>query len=134
MALLVADVQSLQILLRDLASAYRGENLPKESKGWNFASYLERQKQEEGEERKNAEKYWKNRLEHLPKGPDLPLAKTSARSGKNGVQPQDCENRKGRMGSFANAGKKIPDNSGNGSSYCICGGSGTMEQESLFPY
>ena len=36
MALLVADVQSLQILLRDLASAYRGENLPKESKGWNF--------------------------------------------------------------------------------------------------
>ena len=75
MALLVADVQSLQILLRDLASAYRGENLPKESKGWNFASYLERQKQEEGEERKNAEKYWKNRLEHLPKGPDLPLAK-----------------------------------------------------------
>ena len=32
MALLVADVQSLQILLRDLASAYRGENLPKESK------------------------------------------------------------------------------------------------------
>ena len=71
----------------------------------NFASYLERQKQEEGEERKNAEKYWKNRLEHLPKGPDLPLA-TSARSGKNGVQPQDCENRKGRMGSFANAGKK----------------------------
>ena len=36
MALLVADVQSLQILLRDLASAYRGENLPKESKGWNL--------------------------------------------------------------------------------------------------
>lgn len=83
MALLVADVQSLQILLRDLASAYRGENLPKESKGWNFASYLERQKQEEGEERKNAEKYWKNRLEHLPKGPDLPLAK----------RPQEVEKR-----------------------------------------
>lgn len=44
MALLVADVQSLQILLRDLAAAYRGESLPAESKGWNFASYLERQK------------------------------------------------------------------------------------------
>lgn len=33
MALLVADVQSLQILLRDLAAAYRGEILPAESKG-----------------------------------------------------------------------------------------------------
>lgn len=33
MALLVADVQSLQILLRDLAAAYRGESLPAESKG-----------------------------------------------------------------------------------------------------
>lgn len=55
MALLVADVQSLQILLRDLAAAYRGESLPAESKGWNFASYLERQKEEDKEERNNAE-------------------------------------------------------------------------------
>ena len=75
MALLVADVQSLQILLRDLAAAYRGEILPAESKGWNFASYLERQKEEDKEERNNAEGYWKKRLEHLPKGPGLPLAK-----------------------------------------------------------
>lgn len=75
MALLVADVQSLQILLRDLAAAYRGESLPAESKGWNFASYLERQKEEDKEERNNAEGYWKKRLEHLPKGPGLPLAK-----------------------------------------------------------
>lgn len=75
MALLVADVQSLQILLRDLAAAYRGESLPAESKGWNFASYLERQKEEDKEEKNNAEGYWKKRLEHLPKGPGLPLAK-----------------------------------------------------------
>lgn len=68
MALLVADVQSLQILLRDLATAYRGESLPAESKGWNFASYLERQKEEDKEERNNAEGYWKNAWSICRKG------------------------------------------------------------------
>lgn len=68
MALLVADVQSLQILLRDLAAAYRGESLPAESKGWNFASYLERQKEEDKEERNNAEGYWKNAWNICRKG------------------------------------------------------------------
>ena len=68
MALLVADVQSLQILLRDLAAAYRGESLPAESKGWNFASYLERQKEEDKEERNNAEGYWKNAWSICRKG------------------------------------------------------------------
>ena len=66
--ILVADVQSLQILLRDLAAAYRGESLPAESKGWNFASYLERQKEEDKEERNNAEGYWKNAWSICRKG------------------------------------------------------------------
>lgn len=134
MALLVADVQSLQILLRDLAAAYRGESLPAESKGWNFASYLERQKEEDKEEKNNAEGYWKKRLEHLPKGPGLPLGKTAAGSDKDCIQPQDCKDWQGRVGSSASTGKGIPDNSGNGSSYCICDGFGTVEQESSFPY
>ena len=84
MALLVADVQSLQILLRDLAAAYRGESLPAESKGWNFASYLERQKEEDKEERNNAEGYWKKRLEHLPKGPACVVVPNAA-GGGNGA-------------------------------------------------
>ena len=34
--LLIADVQSLQILLRDLAMVYSGVELPEESKDWNL--------------------------------------------------------------------------------------------------
>lgn len=73
MDLLVADVQSLQILLRDLASAYIGDALPAESMDWNFAAYLEQQMNEEEEEREKAKKYWTNRLNDLPGGPELPL-------------------------------------------------------------
>ena len=91
--------------MRDLASAYRGENLPKESKGWNFASYLERQKQEEGEERKNAEKYWKNRLEHLPKGPDLPLAKRPQEVEKRCSTAGLCESKR-KNGIICKCGQK----------------------------
>ncbi|MGC4019655.1 MAG: amino acid adenylation domain-containing protein [Muricomes sp.] len=75
MDLLIADVQSLQILLRDLAAAYSGESLPEESKDWNFASYLEKQAAEEQEERIKAKEYWEERLANLPGGPELPLAK-----------------------------------------------------------
>lgn len=50
--LLIADVQSLQILLRDLAMVYSGVELPEESKDWNFAAYLEQQNVEDREERK----------------------------------------------------------------------------------
>lgn len=73
--LLVADVQSLHILLRDLFTAYNGGTLPQESKEWNFAAYLKEQDSDEREEKERAKAYWKNRLKTLPKGPDLPLAK-----------------------------------------------------------
>lgn len=72
--LLVADVQSLQIILRDLVMAYNGENLPKCSKSWNFQEYLRKQEIDEEEYRK-AKEYWQERLEQLPVGPDLPLTK-----------------------------------------------------------
>ena len=134
MALLVADVQSLQILLRDLAAAYRGESLPAESKGWNFASYLERQKEEDKEERNNAEGYWKKTLGAFAERARPATGKTAAGSDKDCIQPQDCKDWQGRVGSSASTGKGIPDNSGNGSSYCICDGFGTVEQESSFPY
>lgn len=73
--LLVADVQSLHIILRDLATAYSGGQLPDESKAWNFAAYLQEQEEEESDEREQAKAYWKKRLDILPKGPELPMAK-----------------------------------------------------------
>ena len=80
--LLVADVQSLQIILRDLATAYGGKSLPESSKAWNFEDYLSKQDVSDKEERQKAEQYWKERLEKLPVGPDLPLAK----------RPEEIEN------------------------------------------
>lgn len=65
--LLIADVQSLQILLRDLAMVYSGVELPEESKDWNFAAYLEQQNVEDREERKKAKEYWSARLKNLPR-------------------------------------------------------------------
>ncbi|NFA58889.1 amino acid adenylation domain-containing protein [Clostridium sporogenes] len=75
--LLVADVQSLQILLRDLSLAYMGHSLSEDSKNWSFADYLERQNNDEKHEKQQAQEYWNNRLEELPFGPELPLEKES---------------------------------------------------------
>lgn len=79
--LLVADVQSLHIILRDLATAYNGGQLPDESKAWNFAAYLQEQEEEESDEREQAKAYWKKRLDVLPKGPELPMAKRRKKYG-----------------------------------------------------
>ena len=73
--LLVADVQSMQVILRDLAAAYLYRELPKESKNWSFAAYLEQQKQNEVMEREQAKEYWKRRIQNMPFGPELPLKK-----------------------------------------------------------
>lgn len=75
MDLLIADVQSLQILLRDLSTAYAGKPLPAVSKDWNFAAYLKKQLLEDADEKAKAKAYWDRRLEQLPLGPELPLAK-----------------------------------------------------------
>lgn len=76
--LLVADVQSMQIILRDLETAYRGRELPPGSENWDFAGYLMRQNREEKDERAKAEQYWQSRIGCLPMGPELPLAKRPA--------------------------------------------------------
>lgn len=73
--LLVADVQSLQVLFRDLVKLYNGEDLSLESKKWSFSSYLKLLNKEEIESRKDAEDYWKNRIRDIPMGPELPLMK-----------------------------------------------------------
>ena len=54
MDLLIADVQSLQILLKDLVATYNGEKLSEESKDWNFVAYLEKQATDDREEKEKA--------------------------------------------------------------------------------
>ncbi|MDF3845325.1 non-ribosomal peptide synthetase [Pseudomonas citronellolis] len=68
--LLVADVQSLHLILRDLAIRYRGEALPEAGRNWHFAHYLA------GRPAPSASSvaYWQTRLEQLPARPELPLA------------------------------------------------------------
>jgi yersiniabactin nonribosomal peptide synthetase len=73
--LLVADVQSLQIILRDLAAAYgRGER-PAAPSSWSFAAYLENEARLRFSDRQNAVQYWSKRLPSLPEAPGLPLKK-----------------------------------------------------------
>ncbi len=72
--LLVADLQSLYNILRDLSLAYSGKPLPA-AQNWSFAAYLEREKTHRASERTLAEKYWKQRLDSLPHAPQLPMKK-----------------------------------------------------------
>ena len=71
--LLVADVKSFQIILRDLAHVYVTGELPKAPKEWNFAEYLKKDSIRRRKNAETAEKYWLGRLEGLPGRPELPL-------------------------------------------------------------
>lgn len=71
--LLVADMQSLQIIFRDLAAIYNSEYKPEMPENWDFGIYLENEKKDKLEDYHKAECYWKDKLESLPLGPALPL-------------------------------------------------------------
>ncbi|GIQ70288.1 hypothetical protein XYCOK13_31120 [Xylanibacillus composti] len=71
--LLVADVQSLHILLRDLAAAYARGAKPAAPANWRFADYLRREASGREAELARAEAYWRERLPNLPAAPGLPL-------------------------------------------------------------
>lgn len=71
--LLVADVQSFQIILRDLAAVYSRDITPKAPAEWNFASYINTQNKKLELEKKIAKKYWEDRLPTISKAPKLPL-------------------------------------------------------------
>ena len=73
--LMVADVQSLKIVLRDLASLYNGETLSKAGAEFDFASYLAREKENNREAFEESKKYWRERIKNFPEGPLLPLKK-----------------------------------------------------------
>lgn len=75
--LLVADVQSYQILLRDLAALYNRNVEPQAPLEWNFATYLAEKNEENQQERQEAMAYWTKRLETLPTKPQLPVSNKS---------------------------------------------------------
>ncbi|MDP5215399.1 amino acid adenylation domain-containing protein, partial [Pseudoalteromonas tunicata] len=72
--LVVADVQSLNILLRDLAKLYYGKTVDTDP-NWSFASYLAQQKALKKDKIAADKAYWQSQLAHLPSGPQLPLRK-----------------------------------------------------------
>lgn len=71
--LLVADVQSVSIMLRDLAAAYACGSKPAAPGDWSFAEYLRREASRRTEDKARAAEYWNERLPTLPAAPDLPL-------------------------------------------------------------
>ncbi|MGO5092388.1 amino acid adenylation domain-containing protein [Clostridium sporogenes] len=71
--LLVADVQSFQIILRDLAAAYNRDESPRAPIEWNFAEYINIENKKIKIEKQKAKKYWNDRLKTIFKGPKLPL-------------------------------------------------------------
>ncbi|WP_425254143.1 amino acid adenylation domain-containing protein [Janthinobacterium sp. NFX145] len=71
--LLVADVQSLQIILRDLAAAYAGAAAPAADPQWRFARYLAQEAQRRGPRMEQARQFWQGRLASMPGAPGLPL-------------------------------------------------------------
>lgn len=71
--LLVADVQSLHIVLRDLANAYASDHELPAPANWSFAHYLRKQEQLRAAEKEAAKKYWQSQLAELPGAPELPV-------------------------------------------------------------
>jgi len=72
--LLVADVQSLRIILRDLAAAYARGAEPPAPAGWSFARYLAREEARKAAAEDADRAYWQARLADYAGGPALPLA------------------------------------------------------------
>lgn len=71
--LLVADVQSLHIILRDLAAAYARGCRPAAPLNWSFAEYVEQEARRRISDKKRAAQYWSERLSTMPAAPGLPL-------------------------------------------------------------
>ncbi|WP_153018631.1 AMP-binding protein, partial [Marichromatium gracile] len=71
--LLVADVESLRILLRDLARLYAADAPPAAPAGWSFADYLAAVETRAAPRLEADRDYWRARAATLPAGPQLPL-------------------------------------------------------------
>lgn len=73
--LLVADVQSLSIIIRDLSYLYQGKEISGYSKHWNFAQYLENKRIQQNKDIESGKNYWKERIKTLAGAPEIPLQK-----------------------------------------------------------
>lgn len=71
--LLVADVLSITIFLRDLALLYNGETALAGPVDYDFQNYLAQHNQAKSEEVAQAARYWTDRLATLPAQPSLPI-------------------------------------------------------------
>lgn len=74
--LLVADVQSLRIILRDLAAAYTRDKTPATKVDWNFGEYLISEQKRFAKDIEEAKQYWEKRLPEFPSQFSLPLDKS----------------------------------------------------------
>ncbi|WP_052206180.1 non-ribosomal peptide synthetase [Pantoea rodasii] len=74
--LLVADVLSITLLLRDLAAFYQHGAAALAPLSSDFFQYQRLQQRENSDRRCLAQKYWQQRLPTLPGGPTLPLAQS----------------------------------------------------------
>lgn len=79
--LLVADVLSVTIFLRDLAILYRGEAQSLPPLELDFFQYQQRVKMLTRASYSTAQAYWQQRLVQLPGGPQLPLAVVPEKAG-----------------------------------------------------
>ena len=75
--LLVCDVQSFRIILRDLAAYYVHGTLPPVQKEWNFAEYIRRDTEAKKTERQQAQEYWNEKIKTVPDSPKLPMVRKS---------------------------------------------------------
>lgn len=72
--LLAADVQSFQIILRDLAILYQGKELSVNKK-WSFNAYLDIIEKQTIESKQRSKEYWEEKIVDMPLGPKLPFKK-----------------------------------------------------------
>ncbi|WP_067134664.1 non-ribosomal peptide synthetase [Microtetraspora malaysiensis] len=85
-SMLVADAQSYQVLLADLAALYRDPGAGRAPLGYSFAQYLADQRDlEDAEAAAAARDYWRGRLAELPGPPRLPLAEGAGLREHRGV-------------------------------------------------
>lgn len=70
--LLICDVLSFKIILRDLAVYYKKGTLPDLS-WWNFAQYLKDHKLNTAKLREEDEAFWLSKIDSMPNGPKLML-------------------------------------------------------------
>ena len=74
-ALIVCDVQSIKIVLRDLAAYCKNGTRPDVEPDWHFGQYIEKMRDERADEEKEASEYWKKREKDMPLRPELPVKK-----------------------------------------------------------